>query len=200
MISKAPMKHAKYGHATESISLDKFISIGGYTGRVVMADCEEYDVNANIWKSFPPLNKARSYIGTALLKDRYLYAIGGYRNNNNIEMIDLNLRNNWEIVKLNMNQLEFCDSPAAFPISDNEILILCGSADTDVGIFSTKSRVVEKLHLKSLKESYYYNSVCIIDECAYIIGSFSGGIHIFNLKKMRFNDIKFKAAIYSQFH
>lgn len=76
LVSRNPMKYAKYGHLLQVISDVTFVTIGGYRDHYIPY-CEKYQITSNEWRLLPSLNKARSLPGTAFLDNRFLYAIGG---------------------------------------------------------------------------------------------------------------------------
>lgn len=81
----------------------------------------------NKWEEMPPMNNCRYFGTTALLKDRYLYAIGRKDTSGSIEMFDLQEKGYWRMITYKAKGYAFEDEPAALSISDNEILIFSGS-------------------------------------------------------------------------
>jgi hypothetical protein len=192
LVLRQPMNCPKYAHKTVAISSAFFITIGGTTGNTPIAYCEEYSLREDKWRMIPLLNKARCNAPGVLL-DRYLYVIGGTGTNGELEVLNVNEMKEWLIVELKANELKFDDSPEAFAISREEIIILKGGNTSDTGIYNTKDKVIKQWgsHLK--KDWYYYNTTCVIENIAYIIGS-RGHIHIFNMKDKKFQEMDYSIA------
>eukprot|EP00826_Nyctotherus_ovalis_P046179 TRINITY_DN5188_c0_g2_i4.p1 TRINITY_DN5188_c0_g2~~TRINITY_DN5188_c0_g2_i4.p1 ORF type:complete len:495 (-),score=79.64 TRINITY_DN5188_c0_g2_i4:88-1497(-) len=195
VVTKEPMKYAKCGHKAEPISSAEFVTIGGSDGNSSIAYCEKYSVAKNKWELLPSLNRARRFPATSFIKNKLLYAIGGIDSNNEIEMLEINEWQNWVTIKLASDKLEFDDGPAAFPISPNEIMILCGNDTTTTAIFNLTYNTVRKCTPSAKRDSYYENQVCIFDNAAYIIGEDNGHIHIYKLASKAFDDIDYEDAI-----
>jgi len=192
LVLKQPMNCPKYAHKTVATSTAAFITIGGTTGNTPIAYCEEYSLREDKWRMIPLLNKARCNAPGVLL-DRYLYVIGGTGTNGEIELLNVNEMKEWVMVEVKVNELRFDDSPEAFPISREEIMILKGGNTGDTAIYNTKDKSIKQWgsHLK--KDWYYYNTTCIIANIAYIIGS-RGHIHIFNITDKKFQEVDYSLA------
>eukprot|EP00826_Nyctotherus_ovalis_P004208 TRINITY_DN10890_c0_g3_i2.p1 TRINITY_DN10890_c0_g3~~TRINITY_DN10890_c0_g3_i2.p1 ORF type:complete len:260 (-),score=31.92 TRINITY_DN10890_c0_g3_i2:108-842(-) len=183
LIPKAPMKYAKNHHRAQAIHSKAFVTTGGFDTFQVFY-CEEYSVTRSEWRDLPSLNRARSNTATAFLNNRFLYAIGGSNTNSEIEMLDFNEKKAW-IPVVFTNELAFNNSPAAFPISDHEIIILCGGNTASSGIFNTRNNTVKNFPLGNIVDHYMYNAVSIIDKKAYII-SYNGNIHFYDIEEKKY--------------
>jgi len=195
IVVKEPMKYAKFGHKAEPISSIDFVTVGGSDGNSSIAYCEKYSIPKNKWVQLPSLNRARRFPATSFLKNRFLYAIGGIDSNNEIEMLDINEWRNWATIRLDRDKLEFDDGPAAFPISSNEIIILCGNDTTATAIFNTSRNTIRRWTSSAKSDSYYENQVCIFNNIAYIIGEDNGHIHIYKIEDKVFDDIDYENII-----
>eukprot|EP00826_Nyctotherus_ovalis_P025854 TRINITY_DN2006_c0_g3_i4.p1 TRINITY_DN2006_c0_g3~~TRINITY_DN2006_c0_g3_i4.p1 ORF type:complete len:466 (+),score=140.25 TRINITY_DN2006_c0_g3_i4:123-1520(+) len=192
LVTKKPMKYAKYRHKTEVLSRNTFMAIGGFDGKVSIARCEEYSVAEDRWTEAPALNKARYHTATALLNG-LLYAIGGFDAQNDVEVLDLSQKSVWTCVKVAKSEVSIGNSAAAFPISDTEIMILCGDFSTAAGLYDLQKESIKKHQLALGKDYYCFNSVCKIGDSMYIIGM-NGHIHIYRTKSGEFEEIDYSVA------
>jgi len=188
---KASMKYGKYGHKTEGVTMLEFVSIGGHNGVSSIAYCEEYSIQDNEWRTLPSLNQPRHYTATALLNNKLLYAIGGYGITDSIEVLSVTQKIQWETIKLVFNELAFNSSPAAFPISIEEIMIYQGGNTENAGILNVTQGTINKIESKLTKEYYYTNPICIINKTAYIIGDYYGHLHIYKISEKEFKQIDY---------
>ena len=189
---KSPMKYVKYDHTIEGISSDRFVAIGGNPD-IYIAYCEEYSIKENKWFEFPSLNIPRSRCATTLVKGTFLYAIGGYNSESKIEVININLRESWEIMKILANELNLTNNPESFPISDNEIIIMRGDNTTDLGVLHLKKLTIRKLPDLSKPDYYVFNTKCLIKGDMYSIG-YNGHIHIYHFYSNSFEEIDYSWA------
>ncbi|GMR53817.1 hypothetical protein PMAYCL1PPCAC_24012, partial [Pristionchus mayeri] len=83
-----------------------FVALGGYTGVERLATVEMYDVDKDVWRNLPSMNKARSD-GSAIYVDEKIVAVGGFDGatiHNNIEMFDLH-RQKWDVINPPMHSM-----------------------------------------------------------------------------------------------
>lgn len=192
LVAKKPMKYAKYRHKTEVLSRNTFMAIGGFDGKVSISKCEEYSVAEDKWTEAPALNRARYHAATALLNG-LLYAIGGFDAQNDVEVLDLAHKTAWNSVKVAKSEINIGNSAAAFPVSDSEIMILCGDFSTVAGLYDLQKGSIKKHQLALGKDYYCFNSVCKMHDGMYIIGM-NGHIHIYKTKSGEFEEIEYSAA------
>jgi hypothetical protein len=57
--------------------------------------CEMYNIFADKWEVLPELNYATCAPGLIVIKDRYLYKLGGTTNIRKIEVLDLQQPTDW---------------------------------------------------------------------------------------------------------
>ena len=191
LVNKKPMHYKRANLTTEVTSPKEFAAIGGYDGSICFPWCEIYSIEKNEWTKLPSLNIKRCQAASSLMNNRYLYIIGGYGSNNEIEMLDLSEMKKWIIVQLTPNEIEFAGSPKSFAISMDEILIFCGQNLKDAAIFDIKDKSVKKCAENLKMEQYFYNSVSIIGGVAYILGAGSGHIHMYDFIKKKFEEISY---------
>jgi len=192
--ARKSMRCKKCYHSTGIVTRISFMSIGGFDGSIPMAYCEEYSTTTNSWKECPALNRARTFTATALLNNRYLYAIGGSNSNNEIEMLDTRVKHSWITICLAVNTLKFDNSPIAFAISSEEILIIRGDISTETGILNVKDGTIKRFKENVKPDNYFYNSVCQIEERFYVIGN-EGTIHIYDSINKKFEEINLVSRI-----
>ena len=63
--------------------------IGSWHGTESTKTCEMYDTVKNEWTMLPSLNDSTCAPGLIVMKDRYLYKLGGTSDIGKIEMLDL---------------------------------------------------------------------------------------------------------------
>lgn len=194
LVPKASMKYGKYGHKTEPVTMVEFASIGGHNGVSAVAYCEQYSVQEDEWRPLPSLNRPRHYPAAALLNYKSLYVVGGYGVADSIEVLDVAEKVCWEKVKLAFNEISFSNSPAAFPVSIEEIMIYQGGNSVDAGILNVAQGTINKVANCLKKEYYYTNPVCIIKKTAYVIGDYYGHIHIHQIPTKQFKDVDYSQA------
>eukprot|EP00826_Nyctotherus_ovalis_P032549 TRINITY_DN2622_c0_g1_i1.p1 TRINITY_DN2622_c0_g1~~TRINITY_DN2622_c0_g1_i1.p1 ORF type:complete len:360 (-),score=19.01 TRINITY_DN2622_c0_g1_i1:125-1204(-) len=191
LVSKMPMHYAKCEHTTQTILPNVFVAIGGCDGNDFVTHCEEYSISKNEWTLIPSLNEKRCNAATFLLKNRYLYAIGGYSSENTIEMLDITQKKAWTLVNLVSNELSINDSPAAFLISSREALILCGYGTNDVEIYDIKAGTIKKTIPISVEDSFYNQNICMMGSSMYII-SYCGNVISYNNKSKSLETISYE--------
>jgi len=189
LITKCSMNYVKYNHATEAISTIEFVTVGGFD-KSGIRHCERYNVVEDKWRLLPLLNYSRYGLGTVFLLNKYLYAIGGSDEKNTIEMLNIDESKQWVFVSLALCEMDLDKSLKGFPISDNEILLLCGG-ETTVGLLNIKENTVKKSELKTKVDRFNFNSVSIIEGNAYIVGNGFGHVHVYKFKEKVFDDIDF---------
>jgi len=191
LISKSPMKDYKYWHSLQDINRELFAAIGGYN-EGVMSCCEVYSIPNDKWESLPSLNNARAYPATVYLNNKFLYAIGGYKKINTIEVLNFNERKTWNLLNLTSNEVMFDNSPVAISMSKDEVLILCGNDGTDVGIFNPSLNAVKRYSCSKLVDHYFSNTVSIINKKAYILGQ-NGHMHIYDMITKELTELEYSS-------
>lgn len=196
LFHKACMTIPKYYHSMIELGDSNIATIGGYGTIGSLCDCEEYSISNDKWTKLPSLNYPRCWPGVTLFKNaKKLFVIGGNDSNGTIEKMNLTKKDLWISIKLIINEVEFSYSPAAFNISDKEIMILAGGNSTDSAIFNVKEKTVKKCSYALKPDHYYFNSpICLENNSLCAIGS-NGYIHIFKTKENCFEEIEYKSLI-----
>jgi hypothetical protein len=162
------MKHSKYCHSLQGIIRNSFVSIGGFNGSAM--NCRElYSISNDEWILLPSLNRARYLSAILYMNNKALYAIGGYKSDNIIEVLDFDVRKAWTMLKLTSNEVLFLNSPAVILMSKDKALILFGNNKTDTGVFNLPLKKINR-HTCSKLPNYYYNAVSVINKKSYILG------------------------------
>eukprot|EP00826_Nyctotherus_ovalis_P061134 TRINITY_DN8669_c0_g1_i2.p1 TRINITY_DN8669_c0_g1~~TRINITY_DN8669_c0_g1_i2.p1 ORF type:complete len:188 (+),score=34.03 TRINITY_DN8669_c0_g1_i2:218-781(+) len=187
------MSCAKSGHSVHAMNYEVFVVIGGYN-KNELTHCEEYTVAEDKWKLLPALNVPRAHAALAIMSNNLLYAIGGYKTSNTIEVLNYSERKAWELVYVS-SEIFFDDSPAAFPASSNEILILCGANTVDSGIFNIETKIIKRHPYSKIADFYYHNAVSIIRKKAYILGR-NGNMHIYDLATKELEELPYSSLIF----
>jgi len=190
LISKSNMNYGRHAHKMIAISNNNFWAIGGHNGNVALAYCEEYSISENKWNILPSLNTARYYSGT-ILSGGFVYAIGGCSSNGTIERIDIKLKDKWNLVVINSNEININYYITAFSISDNEVMIFT-SGSSDAGIYNIQKGIIKKCEFSIMSDYYYHNSPALIDSNACILGS-NGHIHKYSIPDKKLEEYKFSA-------
>lgn len=198
IIEKTKMSHAKYYHTAQPVSYDSFVVVGGFDGYSSMNVCEEYIVKNNQWAHIPPLKSFRYSAATVFINDQYLYVIGGTGVKEVIERLDMSTRKEWSVVPIKCEESKTVQytgqNPAAFPISNTEIIIFCGGNSSAAALFDTKDNTVTSFSSSLKCESYYSNPVCTLGGCAYTIGGDYGHVQIYMVGERRLKTIDFADA------
>ena len=85
----ANMKHARDAHGMVTWRDRYIIVVGSWHVDKSTTTCELYDTKTNIWIELPQLNEGTCAPGLVIVKDRYLYKLGGTTDIQKIEMLDL---------------------------------------------------------------------------------------------------------------
>ena len=130
----------RYGGLILSPDNNALIAIGGTTKNIEILDFENNSI-----KELPPLlteriNSAFTFIGNVL------FAFFG-KNNNTIELLDMEKSDKWELVNLkinigNDNQINLMGH-TAIPVNKNEILLLGGIQNNQIMIFNFNNEIIE---------------------------------------------------------
>lgn len=190
LVSKTNMKNGKFNHSMIAIDSNKLWTVGGADREGINTFCEEYDINENIWKELPNLNNKRYWTALAIMNP-FVYSIGGGCSENTIERINYNLKDGWNMVTINSKQINFDDSPAAFKITESEIIIFAGGYSKDAGIYDTKNGTITKCQFSVKDDYFYYNAARILNETVYIWGGFDGHLHMFDIKEKNYHFLVF---------
>jgi len=192
---KTPMKVPKYFHTIEPICNISFITIGGYDNYAAITTCEVYSVSGNNWGAAPSLNVARYKAASCLMANRYVYVIGGCKSKGVVERLDFSLMNNWSLIELITCEMNFTAYPAAFSLSEDEILVLNGDNCSKIGVLNIKEHTIKKSELTSKSDEYSYNPVCRIGSDVLIIGDRNGHIHMYIGEKKSFHDVEYSTTL-----
>lgn len=85
----ANMNHSRDAHGLTSWRDRHLIVVGSWHHKDSSRTCEIYDIKRNKWFDLPLLHDATSAPGLVIIKDRYLYKIGGQTDIDVIEVLDL---------------------------------------------------------------------------------------------------------------
>jgi hypothetical protein len=91
----ADMHHQRDAHGITSWLNRYIIVVGSWHGNESTRTCEMYDVTTDCWKMLPDLNDGTCAPGLIVVKDRYLYKLGGTSDIGKVEMLDLRSPKNW---------------------------------------------------------------------------------------------------------
>jgi hypothetical protein len=91
----ADMHHQRDAHGITSWLNRYIIVVGSWHGNESTRTCEMYDVTTDRWKMLPDLNDGTCAPGLIVVKDRYLYKLGGTSDIGKVEMLDLRSPKNW---------------------------------------------------------------------------------------------------------
>lgn len=85
----ADMNHKRDAHGIIGWKNLKLIVVGSWHVDSSTKTCEMYDIQTNHWTKLPELNYPTCAPGLIIIKDRYLYKLGGTTNIRKIEVLDL---------------------------------------------------------------------------------------------------------------
>ena len=138
------MSCPKFEHSAMPISSKAFIVAGGYHKRKKFSNtCEQYSISTEIWEPLPSLNINRERPGIVLMKNRYLYIIGGNIEGTAIELLDLCKKEIWETLTIIENKIS-CKKVLCFQGSYNEFIILCDDLSSSQIIFNIDKNTIQK--------------------------------------------------------
>ena len=83
------MAYARDAHGIISWRNQYIIVVGSWHVEQSTKTCEMYDTLTNKWMTLPELNYSTCAPGMIVVKDRYLYKLGGTTNIRKLEFIDL---------------------------------------------------------------------------------------------------------------
>lgn len=83
------MNHARDAHGMTSWKNRFLIVVGSWHVDTSTRTCEIYDIKRNEWYELPALNEGTCAPGLIIVKDRYLYKLGGTTDIGKVEMLDL---------------------------------------------------------------------------------------------------------------
>ena len=85
----ANMNHARDAHGMIAWKERYIIVVGSWHVDLSTRTCEMYDIKRNQWHQLPMLNEGTCAPGLIIVKDRYLYKLGGTTDIGKVEMLDL---------------------------------------------------------------------------------------------------------------
>lgn len=91
----ADMHFERDAHGITSWRNRFIIVVGSWHGNESTRTCEMYDVVTNQWVMLPALNDGTCAPGLLVVKDRYLYKLGGTSDISKVEVLDLVSRKQW---------------------------------------------------------------------------------------------------------
>lgn len=77
-LSRAPLHEARQEVAVTAVAGRVYV-FGGIAGNTVLSSVEEYDPIADRWRFVAPMPEPLHHTAAAVVDDRYVYIIGGYR-------------------------------------------------------------------------------------------------------------------------
>jgi len=89
MMPLADMTYARDAHGVISWRNQYIIVVGSWHVEQSTKTCEMYDTLTNKWITLPELNYSTCAPGMIIVKDRYLYKLGGTTNIRKLEFLDL---------------------------------------------------------------------------------------------------------------
>ena len=89
------MNHKRDAHGIISWRNQFIIVVGSWHIESSTKTCEMYNINTNKWQVLPELNYSTCAPGLIVVKDRYLYKLGGTTNIRKIEVLDLQEPDQW---------------------------------------------------------------------------------------------------------
>lgn len=98
------MHHKRDAHGIIGWKNSKLIVVGSWHVDSSTKTCEIYDIETNKWTQLPELNYPTCAPGLIVIKDRYLYKLGGTTNIRKIEVLDLEKPDIWITINTN-NQI-----------------------------------------------------------------------------------------------
>jgi len=194
--------------------------IGGISaGKGVIADCESYDIESDVWRSIAPLNKKCCQAAVCTFKNKYIYKFGGLEDrkqggasyNDNIEKYSIR-ENVWIVLRPKIKDFILSGAVA---INNNQIFVFGGvtsnqeklndsfvvNCDKDVeptGGYLTSERIIA-INQKPLplKEGFWNGQVIHHDGSLYALqndqlGQFSYGSSVSSRKILRFGGGEWK--------
>ena len=83
------MIHARDAHGITSWKNRYIIVVGSWHVESSRKTCEIYDTKKNTWTELPSLNDETCAPGLVIVKDRFLYKLGGATDVGKVEVLDL---------------------------------------------------------------------------------------------------------------
>ena len=90
------MNHARDAHGITSWKNRYIIVVGSWHVEQSRKTCEIFDIKKNTWTELPSLHDETCAPGLVIVKDRYLYKLGGATDVSKVEVLDLSLINSSE--------------------------------------------------------------------------------------------------------
>ena len=83
------MNYERDAHGCTKLQNRYIIVVGSWHGTQSTSTCESYDVLTDQWSMLPALNDATCAPGLVVMKERFLYKLGGTSDIGKVEMLDL---------------------------------------------------------------------------------------------------------------
>lgn len=129
-----PMNHARAAHSMVLVK-DDLIVIGGLGSDCSMlASCERYRVNEDMWEDLPDLNVPVMNPSVCVFNDNCLYKFGGKKSEeqlaNTIERLHLE-GGNWEVIQFDQRQVpRLPSSSCCFQVDSGSMIFFGGTFTT----------------------------------------------------------------------
>ena len=85
----ADMNNARDAHGITKFKNQYIIVVGSWHIPESQKSCEIYDIKKNKWHNLPELSENTCAPGLIIIKNRYLYKLGGTSDITKVEMLDL---------------------------------------------------------------------------------------------------------------
>ena len=107
-------------------------AFGGFDGSERLKHCEGYDIELDQWSEKASLNVARSNLASCIVNDRFIYAFGGYGQNNQMSLSSIEKFNPeqkcWQLLELQLPKK--MNGMAAISLKYDDVLIVGGCSGT----------------------------------------------------------------------
>jgi len=163
--------------------------------------CEMLNIATNKWSARPKITKARVNIGAGTFNNRFIYLFGGYNEEEKdmdlIERLDTVDPKFWEVIKLeddlHWNPIQ---TVGVIQINPREVLVFGGVKKGNPVdkclIFKVNEKKFEKAENMKEADSLLQQHPKVIFNVVYAFGCHNGNLHIFDIKKGKWDLIKHK--------
>ena len=163
---------------------------GGYNHTKQIDECEIFSLPKGTSIELPPLIDKKSNCALCLIKERYLYCIGGYTIENesvSIDRLDLEVKK-WERIINKSNDLwQATQNAGAVATTQKEILIFGGKSGdgtiNDAIIFTTDDYSFRKVGSMQDCDTFLACRPLLYKGHLYTFGCHEDNLHIYNLKE-----------------